>query len=180
MRFIPKILVAVIATLIATAPVLAATPFIWNPGTGNNGLYASLLTLESTELNSLTTGSVAVSTVGGSSGLFTNSNTGQAIWASVYFNAGTAGGSCSVGGNISIWFLTSPNGSTFEATGSAPQRAPDVYIALPATTLNATFKAPGLVQVPAENFKVLAQNNCGQTLAASANTITLAPLAVQY
>jgi len=157
-------------------------PNVWYPGTSNNGLLTSALTLESTELNSLTNGSVAVSTVGGSSGIFTNSNTGQAVRAEIFAALGTAGATCAAGANLAGWFLqSSDGGTTFEPTGSAPARSPDFVIPLPATTLNATFKAPGPVVVPALKFKVLIQNNCGAsgTLAASANTISLVPEALQ-
>jgi hypothetical protein len=177
-----KLGIGVLAALLYASPALAVTDFLWDPGTGNNGEIASTLTLLSTELNSLAgSGAVIVSSVGGSSGVFTNSNTGQAIWGEVFFNAGTAGGTCPVGSNISLWFLTSTNGTTFEPTAAVPARSPDVIIPLPNTTLNATYKAQGLVQLPALNFKVLAQNNCGaNALASSGNTITVAPMAVHY
>lgn len=170
----------VVAAALAGGPALAATNFLWAPGTSNNGEIGSVLTLLSTEMNSLASGSVAASTVGGTSGVFSNSDTSQAIWAEVFANLGTAGGACAAGGNISGWFLSSSNGSTFEPTSAAPARAPDFIVPLPQTTLNATYKAMGLVRVPALKFKVLVQNNCGNAFAASANTITLAPTAVQY
>lgn len=168
--------------LLASTPVARAADFLWDAGTGNNGQIVSTFTLMSTELNSLTNTSLAVSSVAGSSGLITNSNTGQAIWATLSFTAGTAGASCAAGGNIAGWFLTSLDGSTFEGTGAAPARAPDFIFVLPATTLNATFMSPGIVRVPAVNFKVLVQNNCGAsgTLAASANTIKAGFQAVKY
>jgi hypothetical protein len=94
-------------------------------------------------------------------------------------NAGTSIASCSVGGNISVWFLTQQNATTFESASAVPARAPDAVIPLASTTLNATYKAQGLVQLPALNFKVLVQNNCGTTLGTS-NTLVAAPAFVKW
>lgn len=153
---------------------------VWYPGTSNNGLLGSALTLESTELNSLASAAVIVSSVGGSSGLFTNSNTSQAVRGEVFAALGTAGGTCAVGSNIAGWFLqSSDGGTTFESTTLVPPRPPDFVIALPNTTLNATFKASGPVSLPALKFKVLIQNNCSSALAASANTVSVVPIATQ-
>lgn len=182
MNNVMKKLLAIALIVAAPLPAFSASNFIWSPGTSNNGEIATTLTLMSTELNSLTNGSVIVSSVGGSSGLFTNSNTGQAIWGEVMFTAGTAGATCAAGANIAGWFLTSLDGSTFEPTAAVPGRPPDFIVPLPATTLNATYRAASLVRIPAVNFKIIIQNNCGAsgTLAASANTVKIGLTAVQY
>jgi hypothetical protein len=162
--------------------VRAATPFLWEPGASNSGLYAPAVTLMSTELGSLSSGSVAVSAVGGTSGVFSNANSAQVIWAPMILTLGSTAGAINTGGNISCWFLQTVDGATFESTGSAPPRAPDAVFPLPAIMLSssASFLAQGLVRTPALRFKLLCQNNSGQTLNASGNTVVLAPTAVQY
>lgn len=159
----------------------AAKSLLWNTGTSNNGLAATLLTLQSTELNSLANAAVVLSSVGGSSGKFTNANTGAAIYGEVQLVLGAVGSALSVGANIAGWFIKSVDGgSTFEKSSVAPPRAPDFVVPLPATTITAAdqFFASGQVKIPAVQFKVLLQNNTGQVLAASANTVALAPVAM--
>lgn len=161
------------------------TNFLWDAGTSNNGLLTSAITLLSTELNSLATTDTVTSSVGGSSGVFTNSNTAQAMWADIFLTLGAVGTALSAGATVAGWFLTSPDGgTTFEtpATNTAPPRPPDFVILLPATTITAgwAYKAMGLVLVPALEFKVYLQNSSGQTWASSGNTLKLAPVAAQY
>ena len=103
------------------------TNFLWNAGTSNSGLLVSSVTLMTTELNSLVNAGTAVSSVAGTSGKLTNSNTGQGMI--------TAG-----------W----------------------------------VYKAAGPIMIPALQFKIFVQNNLGQTLASSANTIKIAPYAMSY
>lgn len=165
----------------------AATPFIWSPGTSNNGEIGPVITLMTTELESLAAAAVIVSSVNGTSGVFTNSNTSQAIWGVCTYNTGNAGAITTpgAGANLAGWFLTSLDGSTFELTTAAPPRPPDFIIPLQATTTanSQTFNAVGLVLIPAVNFKVLIQNNAANTLGAGATTapyIKCAPTAVQY
>jgi hypothetical protein len=167
-----------------------SSPFLWYPGTGNNGLLTtSAVSLMTTELESVTNSSVAVSSVGGTSGVFSNGNLGQAIWADLFFSVGNPGisSALSAGACLAGWFLTSLDGGvTFESTSVAPPRAPDFIIPLPATTISAgapPFKASGLVLLPALEFKVLIQNNSGQTFGAGSTTapwLKAAPVATQY
>ncbi len=168
--------------LCASLPAQAATPFLWQPGGANSGLYAPALTLMSTELNAVASGAVALSSVGGSAGVFSNANTGQVIWSPLVLTLGSTAGAFQTGGNLSCWFLQSLDGATYESGAAAPPRAPDVVFPLPAAALAATttFLSQGLVRLPALRFKVLCQNNSGQTLNASGNTVVLAPTAVQY
>lgn len=168
--------------LCASLPAQAATPFLWQPGAANNGLSAPALTLLSTELNAVASGAVALSSVGGSAGVFSNANTGQVIWSPLVLTLGSTAGAFQTGGNLSCWFLQSLDGASYESGAAAPPRAPDVVFPLPASALAATttFLSQGLVRLPALRFKVLCQNNSGQTLNVSGNTVVLAPTAVQY
>lgn len=179
MRGWPIVAIALCAPLAAAR---AATPFLWEPGPSNSGLYAPAVTLMSTELGSLASGTVAVSTVGGTAGVFSNVNSAQVIWAPMILTLGSTAGAVNTGGNISCWFLQTIDGTTFESSAAAPPRAPDVVFPLPAAVLSGptTFLAQGLVRVPALSFKLLCQNNSGQTLNAAGNTVILAPTAVQY
>lgn len=153
-----------------------STNFLWYSGTSNNGLLTSALNLLTTELESVTNTSVAVSSVGGSSGVFSNSNTAQGMWADLFLSLGNPGigSALSAGANLAGWFLTSPDGgTTFESTSVAPPRSPDFIIPLPATTIGAgaaPFKSAGLVLIPALKFKVLVQNNTGQTFGNGSTT----------
>lgn len=159
------------------------TPFLWGLGASNNGLLASLLTLQSTELNTLTNTSIALSSVGGSSGKFTNNDTGGAIWGELFLTLGAIGSALSAGANMAGWFIESPDsGSTYEKASAAPARPPDFIIPLPAATISAAdqFKAAGKVLLPSVQHKVLLQNNTGQSLASSVNTLKLAPISVQF
>ena len=169
------------------------TNFLWTPGGSNSGLLASAITLlgNTSELSGLVNSTSAstglvTSSVNGSSGLFTNANTAQAIWGEIFLTLGAIGSALSAGANIAGWFLTSPDSNTtLEATTLVPPRSPDFIIPLPATTISASatiaYKAPGLVRIPSLQFKVLVQNNTGQTLANSSNNVLkLAPIAVQY
>ncbi len=146
-----------------------STNFLWYAGSGSNGLLTTLLSLLTTELESLTNGSGVLSSVNGSSGVFNNSNTGQGQLADLFFNVGNPGigSAISIGGCLSGWFLTSPDGgTTFESTASVPVRTPDFSIPLPNTTISAgsVFKSNQPVIIPALPFKVYAQNNLGQTI----------------
>lgn len=150
---------------------------LWVPGTSNSGLLTSVLDLMTTELNALANAALIVSSVGGSSGKFTNSNTGQAVWGELYLTLGTVT-SMTAGGNYAGWFLTSyDSGTTYESTTVAAPRAPDFIIPIDATTGNKVYKASGLVRIPALQFKVLIQNNSGQAATATGNTLKLAPIA---
>lgn len=150
-------------------------PFLWAPGTSNNGLYASRLTLMTTEMNTLTNGSVIISSVNGTSGVFSNSNTGQALVGTVSFVSGASGPTCAAGGNIAGWFLQSLDGTTFEPTAAVPARAPDFVVALPVAAITSNTFNSGVIPLPALKFKVLVQNNCGSSLSATGNIIYVGP-----
>jgi hypothetical protein len=159
------------------------TPFLWGLGTSNNGLLVSLLTLQSTELNSLTDTSISLSSVGGSSGKFTNSDTGGAIWGEMFLTLGAISSALNPGANVAGWFIkSSDSGSTFEKSSIIPPRPPDFIIPLPEDTISSAdeFTAVGKVLLPSVQFKVMLQNNTGQSFASSANLLKLAPISVQF
>lgn len=165
------------------------TNFLWNAGTSNNGQLVAPFNLLTTEIESLTNGSVAVSSVGGSSGVFNNSTTGQGMLAQIQLSLGNPGVSTalSAGACLSGWFLESlDGGTTFESATVAPPRPPDFIIPLPATTIAAgaaPFNATALVELPPFPFKVSVQNNSGQTFGNGSTTapfLKCAPVAMQY
>jgi hypothetical protein len=152
-------------------------------------LVVAAVSVITTELNNLASGSAAVSTVNGASGVFVNTIFGQAIWADIFLAVGgpNLAGTIAAGANVAGWFLTTPDGSTYEGT-TVPliTRPPDFLIPMPAVTSMAAgsfFKSAGLVLVPPGQFKVLVQNNAGQTLAPSTTSspyVKIAPYAMQY
>lgn len=162
------------------------TDFLWDPGTSNNGLITPAVTLMSTELNSIVNAGTAVSSVGGASttGVFKNSDFAQAMIGNIYLALGTIGSAVAAGGNIAGWWLESPDaGTTYENTvsGAALARPPDFILPVPATTITAGWNFAGvMVRVPALVTKVFIQNNLGQTLASSGNTIKIALPAMKY
>lgn len=162
-----------------------ATDFLWAAGTSNSGLLTTAVSLQTTELNSIVNGGTALSSVGGTSGVFNNSNMAQGMIADIFLTLGAIASAVVAGGNVAGWFLTSlDGGTTFENTVSAAAmtRPPDFIIPVPATAITAgwVYKAAGPIMVPALQFKVFIQNNLGQTLASSGNTIKIAPYAMQY
>lgn len=158
--------------------------YLWDTGTSNNGLLTSVVTLMTTEIASLSSGSVIISSVNGASGVFNTTNTGGAILGEIYFSEGNAGNTPVAGGNVTGWFLTTPDGSTYESITAVPPRAPDFIVPLPAGAITtALFKANGLVNIPALPFKVLIQNNSGANFGAGATTagyLKLAPVAYVF
>jgi hypothetical protein len=169
------------------------TNFLWS--TGFSGLtVSSQVTLMSTELVSLaastsSTSGIAVSVATGSSGYFTSTWTGQAVWGEIMYSMGAPGSSVNVmggGANLSGWFLISPDGGvTSESTVSAPPRPPDFIIPFPPTTIAPSaspFKASQIVRLPPVPFRVMVQNVSTNTLGGSsaAPTLKLAPVAMQY
>jgi hypothetical protein len=164
--------------------------FLDTAGTG--GFIQTVFNLQTTELNTLASGAAATSSVGGTAGVFTQTNWSNAIWGSAYFVSGGAFTPTS-GGYLAGWFLLSPDaGSTFETLISTPSttvlalgRVPDFVIpvyeggtAWAATNQRASqgrfFKAPW------ESHKIVIQNLSGAALPASGNVVKAVGMAVQY
>lgn len=147
--------------------------------TNKFAIAGTAVTLLTTELNSLATGTGAVSSVGGSSGVFNSVAGGgtsnldgylQGRYELVLANASTI----SVAGAINVWFLRSIDGSNFEDGSSSvfPKRSPDLTF-FP----NGVTTAQRLVvdaPLPPGNFKVLLlplNLGSGAQFASSGNTL---------
>jgi hypothetical protein len=159
-----------------------ATNFLQAAGT--NGFIPTPFNLQSTELNALANGSSAVSSVGGTSGAFTQSNTANAIWGEIALTLGTGTYTPSAGGYVAGWFLYSPDGgSSYETTASNTDlpRSPDFIIpVLTSYSTGGLAQASGIVRLPWWSFKVFTVNHSGATLPATGNLIKLGPVAIQY
>jgi hypothetical protein len=154
--------------------------------TGTNGFIATPFSLMTTELNTLTNGSVAVSSVNGTSGVFNQTDTAHAQYGYIWLTlGGNFAATPAVGACITGWFINSTDGgTTFEKSSAAPPRAPDFVIPLTNAAYSASdvVYASGLVQLPYGSFKVLIQNNAGTSAstASSGNILKCAPVADQY
>lgn len=161
-----------------------ATNFLEAAGT--NGFIQTPFNLHSTELNSLADATSATSSVGGTSGVFTQSSFANSIWAMVYLTLGGSFTPAAGSPDLLGWFLFSPDGgSTFETVISNTDlsRAPDFII--PAVGSNAyssgnILQSSGLVRVPWWSSKVFIVNHFGVALPSSGNTIKAGPVAIQY
>ena len=182
-----RFLAALTITTFAASPAWA-TNFLETPGT--NGFIATPFNLQSTELNALGSGACATSSVGGTSGVFSQTNTVSAPWLSIYF---TSGGAFTpiVGQALYGWFLLSPDGGTnFEtqtATCSATvpplARGPDFIIPLSNAAYasgNDAWAAGRIVPAPWESFKIIVWNTGTTALPATGNLIKTGPTAIQY
>jgi hypothetical protein len=177
------------AIMLAPKLAAAATNFLEAPGT--NGYIAAPFNFLSTELNTLANGAAATSSVGGSSGVFSQSNTVSAIFGAVYFVSGGSFTPNVAAADLAGWFLVSPDGgSTFETATASPSntvlamsRPADFIIPLSAAayaTGNIALCAGGYVQLPWGSFKVLLQNYSGVSFPATGNLIKVGPVAIQY
>lgn len=140
------------------------SPFLW--GT------TSTFNLMTTELKSVASAALAVSSVGGTSGLFSSTQTANYELATLIWNVGNPGyGSAfTQGACLSGWFLEGESG-VYPSTSVAPNIAPDFSFSPPLTTISAgvNFICKG-VRLPALSFYCLIQNNLGVTMASGATT----------
>jgi hypothetical protein len=160
---------------------------------GTNGFVSAPINLLSTEINTLGSGSAAISSVGGSSGVFDQSSFGNCPWLSIYFTSGGAFtpvvGQCLYG-----WFLLSPDGgASFETEVATPSttvlalsRNPDFIIPLDNAayaTGNIRWCQGRFVKAPWESSKIIVQNVGGASpvaLPSSGNLIKAGGVAIQY
>jgi hypothetical protein len=151
--------------------------FLLDPGT--NGFIATPFNLMTTELNSLASTNSAISSVGGTSGVFTQANFVYGLAYEVVFTAGGSISSISAGGNLSGWWIKSPDGgSTFEKTisNTALPRPPDLLIPLDASYSSSDLRFGLIAACPWPSAKLFIINNSGQTLPSSGNIIKAAPV----
>lgn len=151
---------------------------------GTSGFIATPFNLQTTELNALGSGANVVSSVGGTAGVFTQTNFASAIWGAVHFKAGGAF-TPTAGGYLAGWFLYSPDGgSTFEKVVAATDvpRPPDFIIPLFASAYASgdIAQSSGIVRLPWWSTKVYVGNRSGVALSASGHVIQCGPVAVQY
>lgn len=159
---------------------------------GTNGLIQAQFSLVTTELNSLTNGSAATTSVNGTSGVFTQTNWANAIWGGIQFKSGGAF-TPTGGGAIWGWFLLSQDGgSTFEAviataSSSVPALGRAADFIIPTYEGGAAWASGNIraiqgryVKVPWESHKLVIQNMSGVTLPSSGNVISGTGMAIQY
>lgn len=160
---------------------------------GQNGFIKTpfqLITAADTGINGLTNGSALTSAHGGAltTGVFSQSDFGNAQYARLWLKIVTAGWTPTAGGNLSGWWLISPDGgSTFEAAEATPSttvpalgRPPDFVINLyegGAALAAGDQKMSQIVPLPYESCKLLIQNNSGVTFGAGAHLLLCGPVA---
>lgn len=150
---------------------------LWAAGT--NGFVVTPYAALTTELNSLANGNTALSSVNGTSGVFSQSNTGSAPWAQVSFYPGGSF-TPSAGGHLQVWWITKDDDANFRKVASNADQAasPDLNIPL----LNAAYSAGELAGVfarlPGVLHKVLLRNVSGVSLPASGNKLMIGPVAL--
>lgn len=147
----------------------------------------SVTTLMTTELNSLASSSGltagAISSVGGSSGVFNNIQAGGGLGGFRYglfeLVLGAPGGTLTAGTGAYIWFLTDVDGTDYE-DGSAsviPARNPNLII--PVRAVSTAQRITVQAQMPPNTWYVLLAQNTGQTWASSGNTLKVLPVTNQ-
>lgn len=184
------------ATMANSAPVVIASnqsalsttarAFLHNTGTSNGSVISPLTLTAGTDLASLASGAAVTLTGGGATGVSSQTNTGSAQTGLVYLQTVTAGFTPTAGGNVSIWWLFSPDGgTTYETTPAtasttvpALPRAPDCIIPLDVAALGTSAVKVSLpCKLPYGTFKVLVQNNSGAAFGAGNYTLKLVTFA---
>ena len=159
---------------------------------GTNGLVTSggsLVTLLSNNSlaslansTSISTGVATSSGLGSecASGICTQTQTASVINSMLVLTVGAIGTAVNAGANVSCWFLTSVDGTNFENSSNIPARSPDVIFPLQPRTYSAgevIYPNGRSIVIPPTPFKLMCQNNTGQALASTGNSIVLAPSA---
>lgn len=151
------------------------TDFLYDAGT--NGFIVTPPNLMTAELNGLASAAEVVS-----SGVFSQTSFGNAIYGKVWFKAG---GAFTPTGNpfLAGWWVNSTDGgTTFEKNATVLPRSPDFFIPLAAAAYASgdIVFAPSIIRLPAPSCKVMLQNNSGAALPATGNVLTVGPIAVKY
>lgn len=159
-----------------------ATNFL--AATGTNGFLATAVTAFSsgtTTMNGIANAAIIISTA-----VYTQTNTGSGLLGLVSATIGSSFGP-SPGGNISGWWLQSPDGgTTYESTIIV--RPADWMVPLSTSTSSSSgtvtsgsaYLMSPLCQMPWSTFKVAIQNNAGVTTGTSGNSLAFQTVAVQY
>jgi len=148
--------------------------------TGTNGFGSAVSLMGSTDLNALSSG-----------GTVTGSQKQQSDFASaqralLVLEVLTAGWNVSAGGNLTGWFLLSPDaGSTYEATitNVGPARVPDFIIPLPTVSPIAAglYVSEGpYILLPYGDFKTVILNNTGANTSSNNHTLKAYPVFDTY
>jgi hypothetical protein len=165
---------------------VASRSQLHNTGSSNGSIIAPLTLTAGADLASLASGSAVTLTGGGAAGVSSQTNTGSGKTGLVYFQTVTAGFTPTAGGNISIWWLFSPDGgttyettpATASATVPALPRPPDCIIPLDAAALGtAAVKVSLPCNLPYGTFKAVVQNNSGAAFGAGNYTLKLVAFA---
>lgn len=144
-------------------------------------LLGSVATLMSTELNSLASSATAgaISSVGGTSGLFNNTAGGGGFdgytLAIFELNLAAPAGTLTAGTAALVWFLATVDGTNYE-DGSAsviPARTPDLIIPVRPVSTAQRIARRGVL--PPGNWYVVLSHATGQTWGASGNTLKVMP-----
>ena len=142
-------------------------------------LLGSVVSLMTTELNSLASSTTAgaISSVGGTSGVFNNTVGGGTfdgyVKGQMELSIGSPAGTLTANTAANVWFLQNVDGTNYE-DGSAsviPTRAPDVVF--PVRAVSTAQRIIRQCILPPGNWFILIQQSTGQTWAASANTLKL-------
>lgn len=155
--------------------------------TGTNGFIATPFTvIGSTELNAVANAAAIISSTNGSSGQFNQTNFAHAQYGYFYATTGASSGwQPTAGGNLTGWYIHSPDGGTTWQTTLLlpPASPPDFIIPLSTATAmpaSAIVGVSTIVPLPYDTVKICIVNNSGATTASVNNTITCAPVADQY
>lgn len=137
-------------------------------------------TLMTTEANSLANNALVISSVGGSSGAFSNVS-GGALGGYPYgrfkLTLATLGGAATANSGIDVWMLAADDATNYETGSSsvAPARPPDFTFPLIAQSAAQIVVIVAPIPIVGA-FKVLIRNNAsGQSLASSGNIVDVYP-----
>lgn len=146
------------------------------------GSVAAKIAGMSTDLNSLASGSTVISSVGGSSGVFSNvpgDGKGEgAPYVRLKYHQAALAGNANINTQCQGWFLCAADASIYETnpgSSNPPSRPPDFFFSQLNPAQSAAIDVEQVVPAPITgNFKILFQNaTIGQALASSGNTLDL-------
>lgn len=125
-----------------------------------------------TELNSLSSGSTATSSVYNSTGVVQPTNLSNYPNGLAELVAGSGSNMTASSAILGWWLNSVDGGSNYESTAQAQVRAPDFVWVVTASTAQRLFCN---YNAPLGYAKLCIQNNSGQGLSSSGNTVKLLP-----